>query len=178
MVALRTVGYENTSLEQFVCSLLAADVEHVIDIRELPLSRRKGFSKTALREELRRHGIRYDHLKILGDPKSGREAAKAGRLQEFRRIFREHLASPGAVEGLKLAARIAAGGRSALLCYEREHQHCHRAIVADALRLTYGFAIEHLDPLREGAEAHERTDDGRGGRNTGKSRASGRGQAR
>lgn len=147
MRAIRTVGYEGASLEQFLSRMRAASVDLVIDVRELPLSRKKGFSKTAFKTALEEHGIRYVHLKSLGDPKPGRDAARAGRIPEFRKIFRAHMKTPRAKAELSLAADLASRHDAVLLCYERQPSLCHRAIVAEALRLTYGFSIEHLDIL-------------------------------
>jgi uncharacterized protein (DUF488 family) len=45
---LVTVGYEWRSLGELVDALRAAGVERLIDVRELPLSRRRGFSKTSV----------------------------------------------------------------------------------------------------------------------------------
>ena len=74
---LATIGYEGARPDDFVGTLQLADIEMVIDIRDRAQSRRPGFSKSALRENLEQNGISYLHLKELGDPKDGRDAAEA-----------------------------------------------------------------------------------------------------
>lgn len=68
MTTIYTIGYEATTMADFIATLHAAGIERVIDVRALPLSRRPGFSKTALAAELRSNGIDYSHLKALGTP--------------------------------------------------------------------------------------------------------------
>ena len=144
MLKIATIGYERSDIDTFCEALLAAGIQQVIDVRELPLSRKRGFSKKIFAASLLNVGIAYVHLRSLGDPKPGREAARSGRYTEFHKIFSRHMQTKDAQFGLKTAAALAKCKRSALLCFERQHTICHRAIVADALRLDYGFTIEHL----------------------------------
>src|ERR1041385_3912514 len=65
---LFTIGYEGRALDELIAMLSAERVERVIDIRELPLSRRRGFSKTPLGEALRAAGIEYVHMRSAGNP--------------------------------------------------------------------------------------------------------------
>ena len=80
-----TIGYEGTTMPEFVSALQAAGVQRVIDVRALPLSRRPGFSKSPLRAALEEAGIEYVHLKALGTPSEGRTAARAGRHADMPR---------------------------------------------------------------------------------------------
>lgn len=144
MPMLTTIGYEKAELNNFIATLQAASVECVIDVRELPLSRKRGFSKTALREALRGAGIRYVHLKALGDPKPGRDAARAGRFDEFSAIYRKHLATPEAQGALVQAGDSVRAARCCLLCYERDPEHCHRKVVAESLSHAYNADVLHL----------------------------------
>lgn len=45
---LFTLGYEGLVLDAFIARLQAAQVKTVVDVRELPLSRKKGFSKISI----------------------------------------------------------------------------------------------------------------------------------
>ena len=47
-----TIGYEGTTVPEFITALRRAGVERVIDVRALPLSRRPGFSKSPLKAAL------------------------------------------------------------------------------------------------------------------------------
>jgi uncharacterized protein (DUF488 family) len=76
---LFTIGYEGATMGEFLAALQAAGVERLIDVRAVPNSRRPGFSKTPLRNALAEVGIEYVHLRALGTPAAGREAAREGR---------------------------------------------------------------------------------------------------
>jgi uncharacterized protein (DUF488 family) len=110
-----------------------AGVALLIDVRAVAASRRPGFSKTALAAALRERGIDYLHLRALGTPKAGREAARKGRIAEMRAIFEAALETPEAELAL-VKARAAAGERpSALLCFEADAACCHRRILAERM---------------------------------------------
>ncbi|RST31030.1 DUF488 domain-containing protein [Sphingomonas ginkgonis] len=128
-----TIGYEATTMAEFVAALEAAGVEQVIDIRALPLSRRPGFSKTPLRTALAEHGIDYVHLRALGTPAAGRAAARANRHEELRRIYAGQLELPEAIAQGAQMLELAAEKPSALLCFERQPHGCHRALLLEAI---------------------------------------------
>ena len=79
MTTLCTIGYENVGLGDFIASLKNAKVALIVDVRELPNSRRAGFSKNILANGLAENGIGYRHIKALGTPKAGRDAARVAR---------------------------------------------------------------------------------------------------
>lgn len=141
---ISTIGYEKASLGDVLRALRAAGIATVIDVRDLPLSRRAGFSKRPLEASLAEAGIGYVHLKGLGTPKEGRTAARLGDHERFWRIVERQLATPAAEEDLQRAAAIAREAPSCLLCYEADHRQCHRARVCDALRQQFGFEARHL----------------------------------
>jgi uncharacterized protein (DUF488 family) len=140
---LYTVGYEGADLSDFIATLKAHNIRQLIDVRELPLSRKRGFSKNALASALAEVGVKYLHLKSLGDPKDGREAAKNGDIARFRRIYTRHLGSIEAKNGLEAAIIAAKKVTSSLLCYERDHADCHRSMVAEKLK--DNFKIQHIN---------------------------------
>lgn len=146
---LMTIGYEGASIDDFVATLKAAKVTRLIDIRELPLSRKKGFSKRALCDAVEAAGITYEHFKSLGDPKPGRDAAKAGDYPTFRKIFSQHLASDAAQVALDSVISVAIEGGACLLCFERCHEECHRKIVADEIEKRADVSIKHIG-VRQG----------------------------
>lgn len=91
---LFTIGYEGEPQAAVIDRLKAAGVEVLVDVRAVAASRRAGFSKTVLGNSLGEAGIDYVHLRPLGTPKAGREAAKKGRIGEMREIFAGHMAEP------------------------------------------------------------------------------------
>ena len=141
---LSTIGYERATLDEVIGRLKAAQVDIVIDVRAVASSRRAGFSKTILGASLRAAGVDYLHLRPLGTPKAGRQAARAGHTAEMRRIFEAHLKEPEAQLALAQAVEIAAARKAALLCYEADAKDCHRAIVADRIRGVIGCEVEDL----------------------------------
>ncbi len=121
-----TIGYEGATQAELIAALLAAGVERVIDVRAVPLSRKPGFSKNILAAGLKEAGIDYVHLRALGTPPAGREAARKGRMEEMRRIFAAQLETPEAgIDAARMAA-LAGEKPSALLCFERDPAGCHR----------------------------------------------------
>jgi uncharacterized protein (DUF488 family) len=156
MPTLATIGYEQANLDDFIATLLLAGVECVLDVRELPLSRKRGFSKKALSEALAAAGLRYVHIKALGDPKLGREAARAGRFAEFRKIYARHLATTDAQAALEQAGELALASKCCLLCFERDPENCHRKVVADSLSQLYSTDVLHLF-VNNGVNSRERS---------------------
>ena len=128
-----TIGYEATTMADFLAALRAAGVERVIDVRALPLSRRPGFSKSSLAASLAEAGIDYVHLKALGTPKRGRDAAKKGDVATLEAVYDDQLALPEAQAAAAIMLGLAGERPSALLCYERDPQHCHRTLLLDAV---------------------------------------------
>jgi len=143
-VRIFTIGYESTTVPEFIAALQSAGVKRVIDVRAVPNSRRPGFSKTPLRNALAEEGIDYVHLRALGTPADGRAAARAGRHEDLERIYAGQLEMPEAIaEGAQMID-LAKEKPSALLCYEREPSGCHRtlllAAVAPQAEVTHLFA--------------------------------------
>jgi uncharacterized protein (DUF488 family) len=142
---LHTIGYESASQAELIAALARAGVKRVIDVRELPNSRRAGFSKNVLAASLEAAGIDYVHLKALGTPKEGRLANKARQWQRFWDIVERRLETPEAQHDLARAAALAGEAPSCLLCLEADPATCHRRAVADRLA-PFGFTVEHLRP--------------------------------
>ena len=141
---LYTIGYQGASVEGFIAALKAAGVETLIDVRAVPASRRREFSKRNLAASLEAAGLTYVHLVGLGNPKEGRDAAKAGRLDDYRRIYTAHLDTKAAQQSLTHAAEIAAASPSCLMCLEADPAFCHRSMAASRLAAEWGFEVEHL----------------------------------
>lgn len=141
---LFTIGYEGQTLATLIDRLREAGVERVVDVRELPLSRRRGFSKSPLSVALGRAGIRYEHVRALGNPKATRERYKSGDVEGGSSEYRVHLHN-GSYPALVELADSLVGERTCLLCVEEAHERCHRAVIAGAVaeRLPR-VAIVHL----------------------------------
>lgn len=130
---LFTIGYEGATQDEFVAALQAAGVERVIDVRAVPLSRKPGFSKNVLAAGLREAGIDYVHMKALGTPPEGREAARKGDRATLERVYAGQLGLPEAMAQAAEMLELAAEKPSALLCFERDPAMCHRTLLLDAV---------------------------------------------
>lgn len=147
MTSIATIGYEDTTVQRFLDTLQAAGVELLVDVRAVAGSRRPGFAKTKLSENVGGVGIDYLHLRGLGTPAEGRAAARAGRHDEMRAVFLDHLQTTEAQEQLHQLADLVRGGRRVcLLCLEADPAHCHRSIVAEALGELVPITVDHLRP--------------------------------
>lgn len=134
MRRIYTIGYEGADVERFTSALKGAGVEVLADVRAIANSRKRGFSKNALREELAVEGIGYNHFIALGTPKPGRTAARAGDGATLRRIYcDEVLPQPAAREAFEELAALAKRQPVCLLCFERDPATCHRRLLAERL---------------------------------------------
>lgn len=152
MRTLFTIGYEGAALDDFVATLQLAGVQHLLDVREVAQSRRKGFSKNALASALAEAGINYTHVRQLGDPKAGREAARRGDFAEFQSIFEGHLQLPATKEALGSAAEICEREATVLMCFERNPQLCHRTLVAKSLTALCSLSVRNLGVAHHAGE--------------------------
>ena len=147
MTTLFTIGYEGSEISLFIDQLLEKGVRVLADVRALPLSRKPGFSKTRLSAHVEEVGIRYHHFPELGDPKEGRQAARAGNHTEFRRIYISHLLGRHQQLALNELARIAANDATSMMCFEREPRLCHRSIIAERMR-ECGLTVHDIFPIQ------------------------------
>lgn len=139
-----TIGYEGAKQEDLISTLVDTGIEVLIDVRDRAQSRKAGFSKTALRQAVNEAGLDYIHLRELGDPKEGREAARAGQYEKFRRIYEEVLTGEAAQGALDEVLLIASSKNVCLMCYERVPEHCHRKIISDRIEDTLDAKVIHL----------------------------------
>jgi len=141
---LLTIGYEGCTIDNVLTQLRDANVSLLIDVRAVAASRKPGFSKRQLAAGLDQAGIGYVHLQRLGTPKPGRDAVRAGHPERMVPIFNAHMETPEAQLALEEAKALAVGRRCCLLCFERDHRHCHRHLVADMIVAETGQTIDHL----------------------------------
>jgi uncharacterized protein (DUF488 family) len=142
-VNIYTVGYEGLGLGEFLQRLRDARVQIVVDVRDVALSRKPGFSKTALAAALRDAGVEYLHIRSLGCPKSIRDQYRADKdWTAYTAGFMEHLRRQVVAIG-ELAA-VCSRDTAALLCYEADAAYCHRTYVARAAAAISGGNVLHI----------------------------------
>ena len=139
---LLTIGYEGASIEGFLATLVGLRVNTVVDVRELPLSRKKGFSKSRLTLALAGVGITYRHERSLGCPPAIRARLKStGDYRRYFADFNKYLATKtDVVESMVIDLR----GRVVLLCYERNVEYCHRQSVAELIKERFALSPRHV----------------------------------
>lgn len=142
-----TIGYEGLSIAEFTALLAEHGVETVVDVRELPLSRKPGFSKKSLASVLSLAGIGYVHMSDLGCPRPVRDCYREdGNWQRYTKGFLQHLAAqqPAIAELAELAKK----STCALVCYEADYNFCHRSMVASAVHEHSGARIKHIQSAK------------------------------
>ncbi|OXI92198.1 hypothetical protein CFB50_00020 [Burkholderia sp. AU33423] len=139
-----TIGYEGLDIDAFMSLLAEHGIDTVVDIRELPLSRKPGFSKKALASALNLSGLEYVHMVDLGCPKKVRDRYREdGNWKRYTEGFLKHLETKEtAISDL---SDLASTSNCALLCYEADFNFCHRSIVANAVRDYCGADVEHIN---------------------------------
>jgi uncharacterized protein (DUF488 family) len=142
-VNIYTVGYEGLALEEFLQQLRRTRVQIVVDVRDVPLSRKRGFSKTGLAAALDAAGMKYLHIRSLGCPKAIRDQYRASRdWKAYTAAFMQHLRKQGVAVGQ--LATVCKGSAVALLCYEADAGFCHRTYVARAAAAISGDNVLHI----------------------------------
>jgi uncharacterized protein (DUF488 family) len=140
-----TIGYEQVSSRAVLDELVRADVKLLVDVRAIASSRRAGFSKTQLATGLNERGIGYVHLRGLGTPKQGRDARRKGDVATMKKIYDAHLKTLQAEKEMdELADLIKTSGPVCLLCFERDHTHCHRHFIAEIIEKRDHVTTENL----------------------------------
>lgn len=127
-----TIGYEGATQANFIEALRSANVELLADVRAVPLSRRPGFSKNVLAAGLREAGIDYIGLKALGTPPEGREAARKHNHAKLVEVYSGQLELPEALAQMAQLRSLAEERPTALMCFEREPEGCHRSLLIKA----------------------------------------------
>jgi uncharacterized protein (DUF488 family) len=140
---IHTIGYEGVAQEEFLRLLQGARVQIVVDVRDVPLSRKRGFSKTALAAAIHAGGIDYLHIRNLGCPKPIRDEYRLNRdWHAYSVAFMDYLR--GQSEAVHALAHICKIRVAALLCYEADAGLCHRTYVARATAAISGGSVLHI----------------------------------
>jgi uncharacterized protein (DUF488 family) len=146
-----TIGYEGLSIGEFIDILQAHAVEILIDVRELPLSRKKGFSKNSLALTVTSLDIQYVHMRELGAPRQIRHHLRAtSNWIEYCKSYQDVLKNQS--EALRKIANLSKSHRVCLMCFEEDYQTCHRSLITNKM-ISIGLIkdVNHLNPKREKA---------------------------
>src|SRR5574340_671706 len=140
-----TIGHSTRTLEAFLGVLAAYRIEAVADVRRFPGSRRyPHFAKDALAGTLPTHGIVYQWLpRLCGRRPVRPDSPNDGWRNASFRGYADYLASAEFAEGLYELLALAGERRTAMMCAEAVWWRCHRALIADVLRLR-GIEVIHI----------------------------------
>ena len=140
-----TTGYEGKTIDTFLNRLKKHNIQRIVDVREIPLSRKKGFSKNSLREKLAKCNIDYVHFKSLGSPTHLRK--KVYHDKDFVYFFNryEKYLEKCQIE-LETLYQAINEKVSCLLCFENNPLNCHRSSVANRVSKLNGtsFHVQHI----------------------------------
>lgn len=140
-----TMGYESRNLDVFVDRLKDFGISTLVDVREVPISRKKGFSKTPLSQYLKEYDIEYVHLKKLGSPKNLREKVRCdGDYDHFFREYSKHIKLQMRI--IEELYQIVLDKICCIMCYEKLPENCHRSIVAEEIKKFdgNGLVVKHI----------------------------------
>jgi uncharacterized protein (DUF488 family) len=145
-VTVFTTGYENSDIEAFITKLRKHRIRTVIDVREIPASRKPGFSKNKFKEHLNSSHIEYVHVKELGSPKPLRDKLKEDKDYSFFFIEYGKYITTKLDIVRKLYKDIICREMSCLVCFEREPMQCHRKVDAEKIKEIdgNGLTINHI----------------------------------
>jgi uncharacterized protein (DUF488 family) len=142
-----SLGYEKSESKDYLGRLQQHNVSVVVDVRDVPLSRKRGFSKNQLREALAEVGIEYIHIQTLGAPKELRDDLRSGgSWWNYVKQYTSRVLSRRG-EDIEFLIDLARRERISLLCFEREPRECHRSLVAAEMVKRgngHNLQIEHI----------------------------------
>jgi len=130
-----TIGYEGETVDSFLYKLICNNVTVVIDVRNNPQSRKFGFSKRSFKGYVEKAGIRYFHIPELGIPPAMRKGLgrKTSHKSLFEKYENELLPEQNDAQDY-LSKLIGKYSRVALVCFEADHNCCHRGILVRYLK--------------------------------------------
>lgn len=135
MAKFYTIGHSNRSLEEFLALLQAHHIDHIVDVRTIPKSRKfPWFNSDALKESLYKKKIKYTHMPQLGGLRhTTKHSINQGWHNASFRGFADYMQMPEFFAGFKkLHQLIQKDKHVAIMCAEAVPWQCHRSLISDA----------------------------------------------
>lgn len=136
-----TIGYQGITIDRFMAKLREEGIDTIIDVRANPVSRKPGFSKSALIDRLTREGIAYNHFPELGISSHYRN--KIRNHNDLFLIYETDIL-PNHPEKVSQVADLCREGRAALLCFEANPAECHRSRLAKHISGLHDTKFRHI----------------------------------
>jgi uncharacterized protein (DUF488 family) len=159
MATIATIGVYGFDRETFLATLVEADVNLVLDVRQRRGVRGSQYAwanSQRLQDSLKSATIGYSHLKELAPTTELRQAqyradARREEGKRSRTVLAPEYASGYTAEildrvDLAPIVKWIGASKAALLCVERDPEACHRSLIAARLRRDWGFSVEDLRP--------------------------------
>ena len=139
-----TIGYEGITIEAYLNKLIQNDIRLLCDVRNNPLSRKYGFSKTTLSNILQELNIEYVHIPELGIVSEKRKDLK--EQTDYKALFDEY---NKALPEKKMYVDqvfdlLCDQKRIALTCFEKDPNLCHRHILSQFMKDNYAVKVVNL----------------------------------
>ena len=144
--ALRTVGHGTLPKDEFTELVRDAGLQHIIDIRAYPGSRRHPhFARDALAQSLDAASLEYSWVPELGGRRSGtRDSPNHALTVPAFRAYADYMMTDTFAAALTELLETAQTRPSAVMCAESVWWRCHRRLVADAATLLHDYPVLHL----------------------------------
>lgn len=140
-----TIGYEGLKPDDFLEKLKENNVSILVDVRQNPISRKPGFSKSRLSEFLQQNNIDYLHLQKLGTPRELRNRLKEeGDYSLFFEEYKGYLMNQRS--WLDYLKELTGKSTCCLMCFEKDHTACHRQVISSAIEemSSDNFEVLHI----------------------------------
>lgn len=124
-----TIGYEGKDIDEFLELLRKKGVQHLVDVRSYPTSRREKFDKENLKDRLFHESILYKHIPEMGGLRD----------EDYEEVMEEE----DWKEGFEELKEIASEGKTVLMCLEKDPMRCHRRFIAERLE-EEGWEVVHI----------------------------------
>lgn len=140
-----SIGHSNRPIAELIAMLAQAEIATLVDVRAQPHSARNPhFNEEKLRESCGQANIVYHWAgRHLGGKRPLRFDSPHIALEEGRRGFADHMDTEIFKKAVSQFLSLATRAPTAMLCAEREPEHCHRSLIADYLVLQ-GLRVVHL----------------------------------
>lgn len=140
-----SLGYEGKSIDKYLNTLIKNKIEIVYDVRNNPVSRKFGYSKSRLESYLNNVGIRYFHLPGLGiPPKYRRDLDTKSDYEELFSFYRKSIINESLKDLEEIKKSLKENFRIVIICFESDFRMCHRKIVCEFLSNDMNFEAVHL----------------------------------
>ena len=132
-----TVGHSDLNFMRFISIIQGNNINHVIDIRSIPYSRRASWSnKSRFAELLRPFRVRYTYL--------GHKLG--GKKQNIEKYSKQQGVTPQAIydEAIQILLQLSLRDNLVLLCAESDPANCHRQHIVAQTLMASGVQVIHI----------------------------------